>query len=816
MPSPLFARVRNQAKSWRSFPLFHPLTLLLLAFICNTALWAAVTSIGSPPDEFSHFDYICHMAITHTLPVYGETHYIHRPELLQAHASMPPLYYLLGTPLEMALRNSTITEQVLALRFLSVLLGAATVALVYMLGRVLAPTRTTFAIASAALVGFNPMFTYMSAAINSDSLVNLIYVALFLHLAYGLAREKPSRKWLVGLGALLGAGLITKPTIAMGVLASAVVLLFLAWRQSDRFLPTLMSYGFWVGSIATLMSGWYFVRNWILYGNPTGIVAGTRPDIYPTHPYRAVGSLWEMIFATKGFVPFLPGIFDGFWGVFDHYEIWMPRRVYLVMTSLLVGGLVGSILWGIRSWRHRHEPLTQRLLLLAIVGGLVLILTFAGLLDLSYRIDVQPQGRYLFAALAPLAIATVAGWEQLAGLLRLRWLVAPLIVAIVLIVNVMGLLNSLAPVHHYRYLGELLSSKNVAPGEGESYAQENRYIPKLAAARDAAVRPVYDSSPLQVSFIAQSTGIERLEMLINVPPGVRGPLIWRLSQQSTTGDLLSASIQPLAGLACYSMNVSGLRFTAGETYTLKFEAPAATVQQPVVTTVYGNGAADDTNTTDLGLRVVYRGVSTIGRLLRAGHLQPSDVPTSLRGRIQRLLYPLDLLLMVALATIALAPLLNGPWRIAAILAVLGLTLVILLPVWRAGGVSIATYEIASPIELSTIHSTAPTPVYQGFHDVADCRVIYGWAWDANQPNNLIDVDIYDGTTLLATISANVFRPDLLQAGVGNGYHSFTYPVDGLLKNGQPHLIRVKFAGTNIDLTNTPRTITCGDAGAQVK
>src|SRR6266404_6356723 len=196
--------------------LLHPLTVLLLAFTFNTLLWAAVTNLGNPPDEFSHFDYIRHLAITHTLPIYGETRYIHT-QSLQAHANSPPLYYLLATPLEMALSSSTVTQQMLAIRGLSVLLGAMTVALVYMLGRMLAPTRPSFAVAAAVLVGFNPMFTHLCAAINSDNLINLIYSALFLLLAYGLRQRQPDKRWLISLGALLGAGLITKQTMVIGV-----------------------------------------------------------------------------------------------------------------------------------------------------------------------------------------------------------------------------------------------------------------------------------------------------------------------------------------------------------------------------------------------------------------------------------------------------------------------------------------------------------------------------------------------------------------------------------------------------------------------
>jgi hypothetical protein len=793
--------------------LLHPLTLLLLAFTCNTLLWAAVTNLGNPPDEFSHFDYIRHLAINHTLPIYGETRYIHI-QALQAHASLPPLYYLLGTPLQMALSNATVTEQMLALRGLSVLLGAITVALVYMLGQTIAPTRPAFAFAVAALVGFNPMFTYLCAAINSDNLVNLIYVALLLQLAYGLRQNQPSRKWLIGLGAILGAGLITKQTIFIGVLVSGLVILFLAWRPRSRFLSTLLSYGFWVSSTAFLISGWYFARNWMLYGNPTGLPAGTRPDIYPTHPYRAVGSLWEMVFATKSqFVPFLRGVFHGYWGVFDHYEIWMPPQIYKVMTWLLVGGLIGAAIWGARSWSHRHDELTRQRLLLALIGGLILALTFAAVVYLSYWIDPQPQGRYLFAALAPLSVAIVGGWEQLAGLLRVRWLVAPLIVVLVLTVNLVALFCVLAPAHHERYLGKLLATRVES---GETYGQNNRYVPRLPVGPERTLRPVFDASPIQVSFVAQQADVERLEMLLNVPAGVHGPLIWRLGQQGTTDDLLAAIVrQPLAGPAYYSMNVSSFRFTAGGAYTLKLEAPGTTVQRPLLTTLSDNDAAGKGGAKELGLQVVYRLGSNKQTLLRADYFQLSDTPTSVRGRIQRLLYPLDLLLLLALAATALAPLLIRPWRIAIALPVLGLMLVTLLLAPRNSGMFLPTYDVAPASDLSYKLSSASTPVYQGFHDVADCNVIYGWAWDANRPDNPIDVDIYDGATRVTTISANIFRSDLLQAGVGNGYHGFTYAVDGLLKNGQPHSIRVRFAGTNVDLSNTPKSITCGTVAVSI-
>ena len=103
---------------------------------------------------------------------------------------------------------------------------------------------------------------------------------------------------------------------------------------------------------------------------------------------------------------------------------------------------------------------------------------------------------------------------------------------------------------------------------------------------------------------------------------------------------------------------------------------------------------------------------------------------------------------------------------------------------------------------------APAPDYRGFHEGATGQRISGWAWDSARPDEPIDVDIYDGDTLLATVRANRFHQSLLDARRGNGQHLFFYALPTRLKDGQPHIIRIKVAGTSIELNKTPKTITC--------
>ena len=111
-------------------------------------------------------------------------------------------------------------------------------------------------------------------------------------------------------------------------------------------------------------------------------------------------------------------------------------------------------------------------------------------------------------------------------------------------------------------------------------------------------------------------------------------------------------------------------------------------------------------------------------------------------------------------------------------------------------------------DISNTSFTVTQSAYGGFHDGAGCDTISGWAWDANNPNGTVSVDIFDGTALIGTVPANMYREDLLNA-LGSPSHGFSFLTPAALKNGAVHTISVKFSGTNTLLTNSPRTIQCG-------
>jgi hypothetical protein len=110
-----------------------------------------------------------------------------------------------------------------------------------------------------------------------------------------------------------------------------------------------------------------------------------------------------------------------------------------------------------------------------------------------------------------------------------------------------------------------------------------------------------------------------------------------------------------------------------------------------------------------------------------------------------------------------------------------------------------------PVEAA---SGAAPRTFEGVQDIVDCTRIVGWAWDQAHPDTTVAVDIYDGTRLIDRVPAADFRPDLQAAGKGNGRHAVIVPLPTELRDGQPHEVSLRFAGTSTALASGPKAITC--------
>ncbi|WP_229312248.1 putative Ig domain-containing protein [Larkinella punicea] len=123
----------------------------------------------------------------------------------------------------------------------------------------------------------------------------------------------------------------------------------------------------------------------------------------------------------------------------------------------------------------------------------------------------------------------------------------------------------------------------------------------------------------------------------------------------------------------------------------------------------------------------------------------------------------------------------------------------------------------SPPGTASVVISAPTTTgsFDGFVYGVDCETFRGWAWNRDKVNTVISVDILDGATVIATLPAGDFRQDLLNAGKGNGKHAFSLAIPASLKDGRPHLLTARVAGSSFMLKNPPKALTCQGSGEPI-
>jgi hypothetical protein len=404
--------------------------LIALLYVALGTLYAVYTPPWQAPDEPAHYNYIRALAEERALPVIEEgdynQDYLHRltsqkfpPQLsiapLRYEDHQPPLYYLLAVPVYLLFGGALIP-----LRLLSVMLGLLLLTVVRRLVCDLFPGRPFLSLTAMALIAFLPQHIAMTAAVNNDALAELV-----LAMALWLAVRPHPRPW--PLGAVVGLALLTKTT---AYVALPVALLALWWggarmsadeqrlRQREQSAPLRASPRPLLYTVAQtgrmllaalLLAGPWLVRNGAIYGWADPLGLARHNAVVQGQPRTAE---WLAQHGLDGLaVQFLRTTFQSFWGQFGWMGVPMHPPVYLALAVLsgLIG--VGFLAWWLDRRRPRLTPQQRR--------GAVLLTFSAGLTVLSYLwynlTFVQHQGRYLFPALVPLALAGALGLEWWAG-----------------------------------------------------------------------------------------------------------------------------------------------------------------------------------------------------------------------------------------------------------------------------------------------------------------------------------------------------------------------------------------------------------------
>jgi hypothetical protein len=347
-----------------------------------------------------------------------------------------PLYYSLLIPGYLIGRAGTTFDQLLGMRLVGALMGAATAMFAFLLVSELLPRRRNLAVAAGLLVAFLPEFGFISGAINNDNGVNMGCAALTWLMVRALRRGL-TVPLALGMGLALvvtplmkATGYELYPPLALGFLG------LLARRHGRRDLSLLAAM---LGAFVVVFLAWGQVR-----GHFHRDAFTTPGGAQPVKTLQAYGHikgylvwLWQVMVPFK--LPFMRDFTLVHWPFFNiyvmrgfasfgWYAIFFPKWVYgvvtIVMGAMLVGG--ARLLWAERGAALRAY--LPEILFLASIPIVVVAAVEAAYFTLAIPVNgTGEQGRYAFPAIAAVAAIVIAGCLGLGGRRRAPAIAAALV-----------------------------------------------------------------------------------------------------------------------------------------------------------------------------------------------------------------------------------------------------------------------------------------------------------------------------------------------------------------------------------------------------
>jgi 4-amino-4-deoxy-L-arabinose transferase-like glycosyltransferase len=397
---------------------------IILIYLILATLYAVYTPDWQAPDEPAHYNYVTYLGEQYRFPILKPGDYPAAyleeikesrfpPEMsiapIRYEFHQPPLYYVLAVPVYRLFGGA-----LLPLRLLSVTLGALLLLVVCWTVRALVPDRPILALGATAFVAFLPMHLAMTAAVNNDTLAELLLATVlllairYLKLPGSALGQREGRQLLILLGITTGLSLLTKSSIYVAVpLALLAIALKHLWIEEPSVSGSLRA-GMVYAIPAFLMGLPWWLRNMAQYGG-MDFLGLNRHDEVVVGQLRTAEFVIERGLGTLVH-DFSLTSFHSFWGQFGWMGVLLDTRIYQALAILSVLAVIGFSIWAARTWRERAtRPRWQW------AGGSLLvasgILTIAAYLWYNTQF-VQHQGRYLFTALIPLGLAVALGWRE--------------------------------------------------------------------------------------------------------------------------------------------------------------------------------------------------------------------------------------------------------------------------------------------------------------------------------------------------------------------------------------------------------------------
>lgn len=429
--------------------------VLLILFLVKELLTSAIIPIWHTPDEQAHFAQVAYLSELNSFPNgkfdlnkeilesekllgterdrFGVNKFTYHPEYRIEYtnaldgkyekqikdlpiglrkemvkyeaANYPPLYYwLAGVPYKV-FYNTDLIFRVYAARFISILIGLLTVYVAWLIGREIFEENKLLQITLPLLLAFQPMFSFVSAGITSDTLMNLLFSVVLL-IGIKVIKRGVDKKLLISLMLILGSLYLTKPQflLAFPIIASAFLIWFLRYKKINTKIKAI-----YIGSVIFVLITVIF-----LVINPT--VHEFIEKLYPQNfsPGEPKYKIDILVYLKDTLTRTARETVPWYWGVFNWLGVGLPIEVLRVINRVLIALGVGIFIRLIIAIKkHREEDYIFIFLVLSSLIYFIGIVVYNYLFFASHNFSFGLQGRYFFPVIVAHVALLIYGLEAL-------------------------------------------------------------------------------------------------------------------------------------------------------------------------------------------------------------------------------------------------------------------------------------------------------------------------------------------------------------------------------------------------------------------
>ncbi len=308
-------------------------------------------------------------------------------------ARYPRLYYDLVGFANRFVADSDIFTRVYVMRLANVLFAILTAYYVYKLGQQLFNSQR-YATLLTVLMMLQPMYSFLSAGINSDNLHNLLF-AMITYIGYVIVHDGLTLRNLGGIGAILFLDFLTKPQayIALPIILVAY-LIHIVSHKKWQLLKIILLLG--VVALALVISPLNPYRSWVLSSN---LHNASFVDflLFSLNKLVAQNMVW-------------------YWGVFKWLGVVLPPIYWQVANRLIMIAGLGIVVYYYRILRKRQvivPPMVVSYLLAVVIIYTIAIYYFDWQYVKAVGYSIGVQARYLFPTIAAQMALLIVGISSL-------------------------------------------------------------------------------------------------------------------------------------------------------------------------------------------------------------------------------------------------------------------------------------------------------------------------------------------------------------------------------------------------------------------